>query len=158
MVNDVAAAPVTNTVLVIPIRFSDTPASDPFDAAAINTEFQTHVAPYYQEVSYGQQLLNVSVACTTTPVPAGCSGQTDANGWLQSTSPTPTACDFDSMGTLADAVASAAGYDTSVTNHKFVYDLLTTIPGGGCAGLAYVGGGHAWTNGKNALWLYGHEL
>ena len=85
--NDVAAAPVTNTVLVIPIRFSDTPASDPFNAAAINTEFQTHVGPYYQEVSYGQQLLNITVACSTT-VLAGCAGRTDANGWLQSTSPT----------------------------------------------------------------------
>jgi hypothetical protein len=158
MASDVAAAPVTNTVLVIPIRFSDTPASDPFNAAAINSEFQTHVGPYYQEVSYGQQSLNISVACTTIPVPAGCSGKTDANGWLQSTSPTPTGCGFDSMGTLADAVATAAGYDTSVTNTKFVYYVLPSIPACGWAGLAYVGYGHAWSNGYNALWVYGHEL
>src|SRR6202163_3082657 len=158
MANEVAAAPVTNTVLVIPIRFSDTPASDPFNAAAINSEFQTHVGPYYQEVSYGQQSLNISVACTTIPVPAGCSGKTDANGWLQSTSPTPTGCGFDSMGNLADAVATAAGYDTSVTNTKFVYYVLPSIGACGWAGLAYVGYGHAWSNGYNALWVYGHEL
>src|SRR6266550_2067051 len=157
MANDVAAAPVTNTVLVIPIRFSDTPAGEPFNAAAINTEFQTHVGPYYQEVSYGQQLLNVTVACSTT-VLAGCAGRTDANGWLQSASPTPTGCGFDSMGTLADAVATAAGYDTSVTNTKFVYYVLPSIPACGWAGLAYVGYGHAWSNGYNALWVYGHEL
>jgi Bacterial Ig-like domain (group 3) len=158
MVNDIAAAPVTNTVLVIPIRFSDTPAGDPFNAAAINTEFQTHVGPYYQEVSYSQQLLNISVACTSTPLPAGCSGKTDANGWLQSTSPTPADCGFDSMGSLADAVATAAGYDTSVTNTKFVYYVLPSIPACGWAGLAYVGYGQAWSNGYNALWVYGHEL
>jgi Bacterial Ig-like domain (group 3) len=158
MANDVAAAPVTNSVLVIPIRFSDTPAGEPFNAAAINTEFQTHVGPYYQEVSYGQQLLNISVACTSTPVPAGCSGKTDANGWLQSTSPTPTGCGFDSMGSLADAVATAAGYDTSVTNTKFVYYVLPSIPACQWAGLAYIGYGHAWSNGYNALWVYGHEL
>src|SRR5438105_524425 len=157
MANDVAAAPVTNTVLVIPIRFSDTPAGEPFNAADINTEFQTHVGPYYQEVSYGQQLLNVTVACSTT-VLSGCAGRTDANGWLQSTSPTPAGCGFDSMGTLADAVATAAGYDTSVTNTKFVYYVLPSIPACGWAGLAYVGYGHAWSNGYNALWVYGHEL
>jgi hypothetical protein len=72
--------PITNSVLVIPIRFSDSPG-DSFNGAAINTEFQTRVAPYYQEVSYGQQLLNITVGTTT--VFAGCAGRTDANGWLQ---------------------------------------------------------------------------
>jgi hypothetical protein len=148
---------VTNTVLVIPIRFSDTPAGDPFNAAAINTEFQTHVAPYYQEVSYGQQLLTINVACTTNPLP-GCAGKTDANGWLQSSSPTPTNCDFGTMGSLGDAVATAAGYNTSVTGTQFIYYVLPSIPSCGWAGLAYVGWGHAWSNGVNALWVYGHEL
>ncbi len=58
---DIAAAPITNNVLVLPIKFTDT-AGEPFSVAAIDTEFQTKVAPYYQEVSYGQQLLNVTVA------------------------------------------------------------------------------------------------
>src|SRR5450755_37913 len=81
-VDTVTGAAVTNTVLVIPIRFADTPAGDPFNGAAINTEFQTHVAPYYSETSYGQQLLNITTACTSTPVPAGCASRIDANGWL----------------------------------------------------------------------------
>jgi hypothetical protein len=156
--NDVAEAPVTNTVLVIPIRFSDTPAGDPWNSAAINTEFQSKVAPYYQEVSYGQQLLNISVACATAPVPAGCAGKTDVAGWLKSSLPTPTSCDFTMMGTLADGAATAAGYDISVTPHKFVYYVLPSIGACGWAGLAYVGWGHAWSNGVNALWVYGHEL
>src|ERR1019366_10044681 len=118
----------------------------------------THVGPYYQEVSYGQQLLNISVACTSTPVPAGCSGKTDANGWLQSASPTPTGCDYNSIASLADAVATAAGYDTSVTSTKFVYYVLPSIGACGWAGLAYVGWGHAWSNGYNALSVYGHEI
>ncbi len=157
--NDVAAAPITNTVLVIPIRFS-TGAAGSANGAAINTEFQTRVAPYYNEVSFGQQLLNVTVACTTTVLP-GCAGKTDANGWLQSASPMPpptaSGCDFTTMGNLANAVAQAAGYDTSVTSTKFVYYL---IPNAGCgwAGLAYVGYGHAWSQDANALWVYGHEL
>ena len=148
---------VTNTVLVIPIRFSDTPAGDPFNATAINTEFQTHVAPYYQEVSYGKQLLTINVACNTSPL-AGCSGKTDANGWLQSSSATPANCDFTTMGSLADAAATAAGYNTSVTGTQFIYYVLPSIPSCGWAGLAYVGWGHAWSNGVNALWVYGHEL
>jgi hypothetical protein len=156
--NDVAGAPVTNTVLVIPIRFSDTPAGDPWNSAAINTEFQTKVAPYYAEVSYGKQLLNISVACMTAPVAAGCAGKTDANGWLQSTSPTPVNCDFNTMGSLADTAAAAAGYDKTVTQNKFVYYVLPSIGACGWAGLAYVGYGHAWSNGYNALWVYGHEL
>jgi hypothetical protein len=150
-----AGAPITNTVLVIPIRFSDTGA-DAFNGAAINTEMQTHVATYYQEVSYGQQLLNITVACTTT-APAGCAGRTNANGWLQSTSATPAGCDYTTMGNLADAVAQAAGYDTSVTSTKFVYYVIPSM-GCGWAGLAYVGWGHAWSQNVNALWVYGHEL
>ncbi len=150
-----AGAPITNTVLVIPIRFSSGAAGSA-NGAAVNTEMQTHVAPYYQEVSYGQQLLNITVACTTTVLP-GCAGKTDANGWLQSSSPLPAGCDFTTMGNLADAVAQSAGYDTSVTATKFVYYL---IPNAGCgwAGLAYVGWGHAWSQDVNALWVYGHEL
>lgn len=154
--NDVSPAPKTNTVLVIPIRFSDSPA-DSFNGGAIDTEFQTHVAPYYQEVSYGQQLLNITVACTTT-VLAGCAGKIDANGWFQSTSPTPAGCDYTSMSNLATAAASAAGYDTSITSAKFVYVVLPGGTGCGWAGLAYVGYGLAYSANYNALWVYGHEL
>ncbi len=154
----VAGAPITNTVLVIPIRFSDN-GGDPFNSGQVDTEFQTRVAPYYQEVSYGQQLLNISVACATPPVPAQCAGKTDANGWLQSASTTPASCDFTQMGILANAAATAAGYDTTTSSHKFVYYVLPSISSCGWAGLAYVGySWQAWSNGYNALWVYGHEL
>src|SRR5215470_4868412 len=157
---DVGAAPVTNTVLVIPIRFSNSPG-DSWTGAQINTEFQTNVAPYYQEVSYGQQLLNITVACTTTVLP-GCAAVTNGNGWLVSASPIPPPsggdCDWQTMGSLADTVAQAAGYNTSVTSTSFVYYMLGGNTGCGWAGLAYVGWGHAWSNNYNALWVYGHEL
>ncbi len=152
----VAAAPITNSVLVIPIRFSDSPG-DSFNGAAINNQFQTVVAPYYQEVSYGQQLLNITVACTTTS-PSGCAGRTDTNGWLQSTSATPSGCDYTTMSNLATTLASAAGYDVSISNTKFVYVVLPGNNGCGWAGLAYVGYGLAYSANVNALWVYGHEL
>jgi hypothetical protein len=97
------------------------------------------------------------VACTTT-VLSGCVGRTDANGWLQSASPTPAACDFTTMSNLAIAAASAAGYDTSITSTKFVYVVLPGGSGCGWAGLAYVGYGLAYSANVNALWVYGHEL
>jgi Bacterial Ig-like domain (group 3)/Domain of unknown function (DUF4214)/Gametolysin peptidase M11 len=140
--NDVAAATVTNNVLVLPIKFADSPASDPFTVAAINTEFQTKVAPYYQEVSYGQQLLNITVA-------------NSGGNWLNAGAATPGGCDFTTIGTLADAAATAAGYN--VNNYPNRYYVMPSI-GCGWAGLAYVGWGRAWSNGVNALWVYGHEL
>jgi hypothetical protein len=60
------------------------------------------VAAYYNEVSYGQQQLNITVACATAPVPAGCASRTAPGGWLQSTSAAPATCDFTTIGNLAD--------------------------------------------------------
>ncbi len=138
--NGVAAAPVTNNVLVLPIKFTDT-ASEPFSVAQITTEFQTKVMPYYQEVSYGQQLLSVTVA--------------NKNGsWLNAGVVTPS-CDYTTIGNLADAAATAAGYN--INSYQNRYYVMPSI-GCGWAGLAYVGWGRAWSNGVNALWVYGHEL
>ena len=140
--NDVAATPVTNNVLVLPIKFTDSPG-DPFTVAQINTEFQTRVGPYYQEVSYGQQLLNITVA-------------TSGGGWLNAGVPTPANCDWATAGNLADAAATAAGY--SINSYQNRYYVMTSNGACGWAGLAYVGFGRAWSNGVNALWVYGHEL
>ena len=149
----------TNNVLVMPIKFSDSPASDPFTATAIDQAWRTNatsVAAYYNEVSYGQQAINVTVACATTH-PAGCAGHTSAGGWLQSTSATPASCDFTTMGNLADAAATAAGYNVASYNNRFY--VLPSIGGCGWAGLAYIGYPYqAWSDGYNALWVYGHEL
>jgi hypothetical protein len=151
-----AAAPTTNNVLVIAIKFTDS-AAEQFTATAINTQMQTVVAPYYQEVSYGQQSLNITIACFTTPVPAGCTpARVNTNGWLLSTSATPANCNWSTMGSLADAAASAAGYNTS--SYSNIYYVLPPALPCGWAGLAYVGFGRAWSNNVNALWVYGHEL
>ncbi|MEP6943490.1 MAG: Ig-like domain repeat protein [Betaproteobacteria bacterium] len=163
-----AETPITNTVLVIPIRYSNSPG-DSSTGAQIKTEFETRVAPYFNEASYGQQLLNPTVACTTTVLP-GCTGRKNANGWLMSpniipgTDPNATPpitvgnCSYSSMSSEAMNIASAAGYDTSISSTKFVYVLLGGNSGCGWAGLAYVGYGLAYSANVNALWVYGHEL
>ena len=79
--SEVAAVPVTNNVLVLPIKFTDSSATDPFTIAAISNEFQTKVMPYYQEVSYGQQLLSVTVA-------------NNSGNWLNAGTTTPAGCDY----------------------------------------------------------------
>jgi len=144
---DVAGAPVTNKVLVLPIRFADS-GGNPFTPAQIDTEMQTNVAPYYQEVSYGQQLLNVTV------IPS----------WLQdlgnipifASGPSAGQCDYDTIGAKADALATALGYN--LANYQNRYYVLPNTATCGWAGLAYVGFGRSWSNGYNALWVYGHEL
>jgi hypothetical protein len=140
---EVAAAPVTNKVLVMLIRFTDSPA-DPFTPAAVQQAMVTDpgsVANYYNEVSYGKQLLDITV--TTT--------------WLQAGVPTPANCDPVSVGNLADAKAASAGYN--VANYDNRYYVMPFNPACGWAGFAYVGAPYqAWSNGVNALWVHGHEL
>jgi len=154
--NPIAAAAATNNVLVMPIKFSDSPASDAFSPATISTEFQTKVAPFYQEQSFGQQLLNVTVACYTT-TPSGCAAHTSTGGWLKSTSATPSSCDFTTVGQLADQAATAAGYN--LANYKNRFYITPYNSACGWAGLAYVGSPYqAWGNGYYQLWVSGHEL
>jgi Bacterial Ig-like domain (group 3) len=153
--------PVTNNVLVMPIKFSNSATTDPFTPAQIDQVMRTNAnstAAFYNEVSYGQQELNVTVACQTTK-PAGCAANTDAGGWLLSTS-SISSCDFTTIGDLADAAAAAAGYTISSYNNRFyVFVMPSGVPGCGWAGLAYIGYPYqAWSAGYNALWVYGHEL
>ncbi len=154
-----AEAPVTNNVLVMPIKFSDSPAGDPFTGAAVDQAWRTNprsVAAYYNEVSYGQEQLNVTVACTTGPTPAGCAGNSSAGGWLVSSSPTPANCDFNAIGNLADQVATAAGYN--IANYQNRFYVMPSISCG-WAGLAYIGYPYqAFSDAVNQLWVYGHEL
>jgi hypothetical protein len=161
--DQVAAAPTTNNVLVMPIRFTDT-ASEPFTPTQINTEFQTKVAPYYQEVSYGQQLLNITVACLPPASAGNCAANTSPGGWLKGLDSvtklpiaTPPCSNFNAIGLAADTAAVQAGYN--LANYKNRYYVMPSIGGCGWAGLAYVGYPYqAWSNGVNALWVYGHEL
>ena len=134
---------------------------NPFTPAQINTEFQTHVAAYYQEASYGQQLLNITVACLTSS--AGCTANTYTGGWLKGLDPTtkvaiatPASCNFTAIGQAADTAAVAAGYN--LANYVNRYYVMPSISSCGWAGLAYIGYPYqAWSNAVNALWVYGHD-
>src|SRR5208282_1950221 len=96
------------------------------------------------------------VACATPPLAAGCAASTAAGGWLRSSSATPANCDFTTIGNLADAAATAAGYNIANYNNRFY--VLPLLPCG-WAGLAYIGYPYqAWSDAYNALWVYGHEL
>jgi hypothetical protein len=133
--------------------------SDPFTPAQVDQVMRTNadsVAAYYNEVSYGQQQLNVTVACATAPSPSGCGAHTAAGGWLLTNSATPANCDFTTIGNLADQAATAAGYNlANYQNRFYVMPNLSC----GWAGLAYIGYPYqAWSNAVNALWVYGHEL
>ena len=60
------------------------------------------VANYYQEVSYGQHLLNVTV----TP-------------WVMSASSAPATCDYTAIGLAANAAATAAGFTPSSYDNRY---------------------------------------
>ncbi len=138
----------TNNVLVILVKFTDSPASDPFTQAqvqAVMTNATTGVAQYYNEVSYGQQLLNITVT-----------------SWLVGRDPsshapvaTPPSCDFDTMGTYGDTAASDAGYTGAYQNRFYVIPPNSSC---GFSGVAYIGGDTAWSNGVNDIKVYAHEL
>ena len=138
---NVPAAPITNRVLVMLIQFTDSPAPA-FTPAQVDQVMRTDpgsVANYYQEVSYGNQFLNITVTST----------------WLQAGVATP-ACDYMTIAADADAAATAAGYVP--TNYDNRYYVMPPNSACGWAGLAYIGYGQAWSNGYNALSVYGHEL
>ncbi len=139
--NDVSPAPITNNVLVVLIKFPGT--TEAFTQAQVDQVTRTNgnsVANYYQETSYGKQLLNVTV----TP-------------WLLSASSAPATCDYTAIGNAGDAAATAAGYNTaSYQNRFYVFPYRGDC---GWAGLAYIGFPFlAWSNGYNQLNVYGHEL
>jgi hypothetical protein len=133
----------TDNVLVILMRFSDSP-TNPFTREQVQAAWTGgpgtgSVAEYFKEVSFNQQLLNVTV----TP-------------WLSIDSATPSSCNWSQMGTLGRSAAASAGYTTS-GYHKIVY-VFPRVSSCGWAGLAYVGGSGAWINGRNTTLVYGHEL
>jgi hypothetical protein len=137
-----------NNVLVVLLKFTDSPASDPFTQAQVQdvmTNATTGVAQYYNEVSYGRQTLNITVT-----------------NWLVGRNPsghapmaTPPSCDFDTMGTYGDTAASDAGYTGSYQNRFYVMPPNAAC---GFSGVAYIGGDTAWSNGVNNIKVYAHEL
>jgi Bacterial Ig-like domain (group 3)/F5/8 type C domain len=136
-------ATTTDKVLVILMRFTDSPAQ-PFTQAQVQATMaggpgSGSVAEYYKEVSFGQQLLNVTV----TP-------------WLATGAATPANCAWQTMGTLGRNAATAAGYTLS-SYQKLVY-VFPRVPSCGWIGLGYIGASGVWVNGSNSVLVYGHEL
>ena len=139
--DDILPAPITNNLLVVLVKFPG--QTEAFTQAQVDQIMRTNgnsVANYYQEASYGKQLLNVTV----TP-------------WLLSATSGPATCDYTAIGNAGDAAAAAAGYNpASYQNRFYVFPSRADC---GWAGLAYVGSPRlAWSNGYNQLNVYGHEL
>ncbi len=132
----------TNKVLVLLVKF--TGSVEPFTPAAVQQVMVTNpgsVANYYNEVSFGQEQLSITV----TP------------SWLQLNMAPPATCAYSTISTQADAAYAAAfpADQTIYQNRFYVFPQLSAC---GWAGLAYVGFGIAYSNGYNALGVYGHEL
>jgi hypothetical protein len=133
----------TDNVLVILIRFSDSPAGNPFTQAQVQATMgaANGVAAYWQEASFGQEVMVPTVTA-----------------WLQDSKATTKTCDYGFISSEAQALAVAAGYQHSQYQfQKYVY-LFPSNSSCGWAGLGDVGGPDAWSNGYNALWVIGHEL
>src|SRR5579862_7641179 len=135
----------TNQVLVILVKYNDASAdpSWPFaqaDVQQVMTSNGNSVTAYYNEVSYGQHLLNVTVS-----------------PWLQTGLSPPTSCDFTTIGQNADA-AYAAAFPSDHTTYQNRFYVFPPRADCGWAGLAYVGFGEAWSNGYNLVAVYAHEL
>ena len=143
----VVAKTVTgHTVLVIPVKFSDT-ASDPLPIASVQnvmTGATNSVANFFREVSYGQHVMNVTVP----------------SQWLRSaTMATPSTCSYTAIATAGDAAAAAAGY--TVSNYQFRVYMFPRVSACGWSGLAYIGNPkQAWINGAASVvtQVVGHEM
>ena len=140
----VAKSVTTNTVLVILANFNNTtaPAFTSAQAQQVMSSNSNSVANYYSEVSYGQQVLNVTV--TSSWVTMNLAGT----------------CSYTSISSAANAAALAANPTYNASNYNFVVYLF---PAQGCGwlGLAYVGFPHqAFINGTSAFTtqVIGHEM
>ena len=146
----VLGLPVTKNYLVIPVKFPNADGSfggDPFTPAALNTAVfgaTGSVKEYYNEVSYGQQLL------------AGVVADNGFGGFLQAGVAAPANCDYTAIGAAAEAAANAAGYN--VASYAGLLYVFNNVPGCGWLGLAYVGWARAWSNNSANLLVIAHEL
>jgi len=97
------------------------------------------VANFFREVSYGQQLLNVSV----TPA------------WVTMSLAQPGTCsttDWQGIASAAEAAARRLGTAYEPTAYNYVVYLFPSVPACGWLGLAYIGSPHkAWINGVGAF-------
>jgi len=136
----------TNNVLVIMANFNNTvaPAFTQAQAQAVMTTDASSVSKFYNEMSYGQQQLNVTVTAN----------------WVTMNMAQPSTCDFSSIQTAADAAATKAGYTVPAWPGFVVY-LFPSLSSCGWSGLAYVGSPHwAFINGPGSFFnlVVAHEM
>ena len=143
----VAKSGTTNSVLVIMANFNDTtaPAFTQSQAQQVMTSNSNSVGNFYSEVSYGGQLLSVTVTSTwvTMDLPAGCSSTYYTN-----------------IASAANTAAQKLNPVYTASNYNFVVYLFPQ-QACGWSGLAYVGFPHqAFINGTGAFTtqVIGHEM
>jgi hypothetical protein len=140
-----AKAAATHSVLVVLMNFSNT-AADPLPVASVQNVMVnagSSVANFFREVSYGQHALNVTVT----------------NAWLRSSMASPSTCNYSTIGSAADAAATAAGYTPS--SYEFRVYVFPRVSACGWSGLAYIGNPKkAWINGAGAVGtsVIAHEM
>jgi Bacterial Ig-like domain (group 3)/Gametolysin peptidase M11/Chaperone of endosialidase len=133
-------AATVNTVLVILATFSNSPAPAFSTAAAqaVMTSNSNSVANFYNEVSFGQQALNVTVT-----------------NWVTMNLSSPSQCDdtdLQGIDTAATSAATAANSGWNAANFGFVVYLFPEVPACGWNGLAYIGSPHkAYINGTDSF-------
>jgi hypothetical protein len=112
------------------------PAYTPAQAQQMMVTNAGSVANYYNEVSYGQQLLNVTVTST----------------WVTMNMAQPGTCDWPTIGNNANAAALAANPAYNAGNYNFVVYVFPYLSNCGWNGLAYVGFPHkSWINGTGSF-------
>jgi len=133
----VAKAATASSALVIMANFANTalPSYTVAQAQQVMTSNADSVANFFREVSYGQQLLNVSV----TPA------------WVTMNLAQPTTCsssDWQAIGSAAESAARSLGSAYDPTAYNYVVYLFPNVPACGWVGLAYIGSPHkVWING-----------
>jgi hypothetical protein len=138
-----------NKVLVIMAYYNDAagpPAYLQSTAQAVMVSNTNSVSNFYNEASYGQETLQVTV----TP-------------WIKIGMATPGSgtCPWSNIGTASDTAATAAGYNTA--NYDYIVHLMNSWTGSNCgfSGLAYVGFPHwSYINGTGSFGtsVVAHEM
>ena len=153
----VSAAVTTKGYIVLPIKFPTNAAApwtygaDPFTPAALNTAVfgptspaGTDVKSYYNEVSYGQQLIS------------GITADNGSGGFLLATVAKPATCDINAIAAAARNAATARGYNLAA--YPGVLYVFNNVSGCGWSGLAYVSTPIAYANNTTNLLVIAHEL
>jgi len=143
-----AKTTTVHRVLVVMANFSNTvaPAYTATQVQQVMVTNANSVANYYNEVSYGQHQLNVTVT----------------SSWLTMAYAKPSSCIDEDLGgftTAANNAAAAAGYAPS--NYEYVVYLFPGGSGCGWSGLAYVGAPkYAYINGQGSFvtQVVAHEM